>query len=102
LTQINEGLEDCLYMGNLDSLRDWGHARDYVEMLWRMLQQDSPEDFVIGTGTDLSIWELAEAVVHATSYRGSIAGISVNPTALRRSGWIQVGSKQWAGDLLSL
>jgi len=53
LARINEGLEDCLYMGNIDSLRDWGHARDYVEMQWRMLQQEGPpEDFVIATGTE--------------------------------------------------
>ena len=44
MARINEGLEDCLYMGNLDSLRDWGHARDYVEMQWRMLQQDGPPE----------------------------------------------------------
>ncbi len=50
LTRINEGLESCLYMGNLDAKRDWGHAKDYVEMQWLMLQQDQPEDFVISTG----------------------------------------------------
>ena len=49
LCRIDTGLETCLYMGNLDSKRDWGHARDYVEMQWRMLQQDHPEDFVIAT-----------------------------------------------------
>ena len=48
LSRIAVGLDECLYMGNLDSLRDWGHARDYVEMQWRMLQQEGqPEDFVI-------------------------------------------------------
>jgi len=50
LSNISQGLEECLYMGNMDSLRDWGHARDYVEMQWLMLQQDKPEDFVIATG----------------------------------------------------
>ena len=50
LTRINEGLESCLYMGNLDAKRDWGHAKDYVEMQWLMLQQHQPEDFVIATG----------------------------------------------------
>ena len=50
LARIDAGLEECLFMGNLDALRDWGHARDYVEMQWRMLQQDKPEDFVIATG----------------------------------------------------
>ncbi len=50
LTRINEGLQSCLYMGNLDSKRDWGHAQDYVKMQWLMLQQEKPEDFVIATG----------------------------------------------------
>ena len=50
LSRINEGLDNCLYMGNLDSKRDWGHAKDYVEMQWMMLQQEEPEDFVIATG----------------------------------------------------
>ena len=45
LSNIALGLEDCLYMGNIDSLRDWGHAKDYVRMQWMMLQQDNPEDF---------------------------------------------------------
>jgi GDPmannose 4,6-dehydratase len=55
LARIHEGLEDCLYMGNLDSLRDWGHARDYVQMQWLMLQQDEPDDFVIATGRQESV-----------------------------------------------
>jgi GDPmannose 4,6-dehydratase len=55
LARIHEGLDEFLYMGNLDSLRDWGHARDYVEMQWRMLQQDQPEDFVIATGRQESV-----------------------------------------------
>ena len=50
LCNIAQGLEDCLYLGNMDSRRDWGHARDYVRMQWMMLQQDQPEDFVIATG----------------------------------------------------
>lgn len=55
LANISQGLEPCLYMGNLDALRDWGHAKDYVRMQWLMLQQDSPEDFVIATGTQYSV-----------------------------------------------
>ncbi len=55
LTNIAQGLQDMLYMGNIDSLRDWGHARDYVRMQWMMLQQDSPEDFVIATGVQHSV-----------------------------------------------
>ena len=55
LANISQGLEDCLYMGNLDALRDWGHAKDYVRMQWMMLQQDKPEDFVIATGVQYSV-----------------------------------------------
>ena len=62
LARIDAGLEDCLYMGNLDSLRDWGHARDYVELQWRMLQQEGPpEDFVIATGRQESVRRFHEA-----------------------------------------
>ncbi|WP_028239242.1 GDP-mannose 4,6-dehydratase, partial [Stutzerimonas azotifigens] len=57
LANIAQGLEPCLYMGNLDSLRDWGHARDYVRMQWMMLQQEQPEDFVIATGVQYSVRE---------------------------------------------
>ncbi len=65
LANIAQGLETCLYMGNIDSLRDWGHAKDYVRMQWMMLQQDHPEDFVIATGVQYSvrqfiIWSAAE------------------------------------------
>ena len=55
LSNIGQGLERCLYMGNMDALRDWGHAKDYVRMQWMMLQQDKPEDFVIATGTQFSV-----------------------------------------------
>lgn len=55
LSNIAQGLDDCLYMGNLDALRDWGHAKDYVRMQWMMLQQDHPQDFVIATGTQYSV-----------------------------------------------
>jgi GDPmannose 4,6-dehydratase len=54
------GLQDCLYLGNLSSLRDWGHARDYVEMQWLMLQQDQPDDFVIATGVQYSVRQFVE------------------------------------------
>jgi len=55
LANISQGLEKCLYMGNMDALRDWGHAKDYVRMQWMMLQQDAPEDFVIATGVQYSV-----------------------------------------------
>ena len=65
LANIAQGLEECLYMGNLDALRDWGHAEDYVRMQWMMLQQEQPEDFVIATGVQYSVrqfidWSAAE------------------------------------------
>jgi GDPmannose 4,6-dehydratase len=55
LANIAQGLEECLYMGNIDALRDWGHAKDYVRMQWMMLQQDAPQDFVIATGVQKSV-----------------------------------------------
>ena len=64
--RISQGLQDCLYLGNLDSLRDWGYAKDYVECMWLILQQDKPEDFVIATGVQHSVREFTElAFKHA-------------------------------------
>ncbi len=60
LANIAQGLEQCLYMGNMDALRDWGHAKDYVRMQWMMLQQELPEDFVIATGVQYSVREFIE------------------------------------------
>lgn len=70
LARIKLGMQDCLYLGNLDAKRDWGHARDYVEAMWLMLQQETPEDFVIATGKQFSVrhfvelaaWELGISV----------------------------------------
>ena len=75
LANIAQGLEDCLYMGNMNALRDWGHAKDYVKMQWLMLQQDGPEDFVIATGQQYSVrdfvrWSAAELGV-VLEFRGS-------------------------------
>jgi GDPmannose 4,6-dehydratase len=60
LANIAQGLEKCLYMGNIDALRDWGHAKDYVRMQWMMLQQDKPDDFVIATGVQYSVRQFIE------------------------------------------
>jgi GDPmannose 4,6-dehydratase len=57
ITNISQGLEKCLFLGNMDALRDWGHAKDYVRMQWMMLQQDTPDDFVIATGKQISVRE---------------------------------------------
>jgi len=64
LARIKLGLQDCLYLGNLDAKRDWGHAKDYVEMQWLMLQQEKPEDFVIATGKQYSVREFVERAAH--------------------------------------
>ncbi|HLT90465.1 MAG TPA: GDP-mannose 4,6-dehydratase [Woeseiaceae bacterium] len=65
LARIKLGLQDCLYLGNLNARRDWGHARDYVEMQWLMLQQDEPDDFVIATGVQYSVRQFVEATAAA-------------------------------------
>ena len=62
LCKISLGLEDCIYLGNLEALRDWGHAKDYVEVQWLMLQQEKPEDFVIATGKQISVRKFVEIV----------------------------------------
>jgi GDPmannose 4,6-dehydratase len=61
LSRIKLGLQDCLFLGNMDALRDWGHAKDYVEMQWLMLQQEQPEDFVIATGVQYSVRDFVDA-----------------------------------------
>ena len=74
LANISQGLEDCLYMGNIDALRDWGHAKDYVRMQWMMLQQKQAEDFVIATGVQYSVRQFinwtAEALCMSLSWQG--------------------------------
>ena len=62
--RIKQGLQDCLYLGNLSSLRDWGYAKDYVECMWLILQQDEPEDFVIATGVQHTVREFATLAFH--------------------------------------
>ena len=65
LANISQGLENCLYLGNIDALRDWGHAKDYVRAQWMMLQQDEPEDFVIATGVQYSVRQFIEWTTNA-------------------------------------
>lgn len=84
LSRIAAGLDDCLYMGNLDSLRDWGHARDYIEMQWLMLQQENPEDFVIATGIQESVRRFIEMTSRELGW-GGIAweGVDANEVGKR-------------------
>ena len=91
LARIDAGLDDCLYMGNLDSLRDWGHARDYVEMQWRMLQQDAPDDYVIATGRQESVRRFIELAAAELGW-GAIVweGEGVNEIGRRNTGEVVV------------
>ena len=74
MARIALGLQDCLYLGNLSALRDWGHARDYVEMQWLMLQQQQPEDFVIATGVQVSVREFVQRAAAELGITVSFSG----------------------------
>ena len=97
LARIHHGLDSCLYMGNLDSLRDWGHARDYVEMQWRMLQQETPEDFVIATGRQESVRRFIEI---AASFLGWSKDKSIKPIIWEGSGINEVGRRADTGEVI--
>lgn len=81
LANISQGLEACLYMGNIDSLRDWGHAKDYVRMQWMMLQQDEPEDFVIATGQQYSVREFITWSAQELGIELNFSGTGVDEVA---------------------
>lgn len=78
LTRIRLGLQDCVYLGNLDAKRDWGHARDYVEMQWLMLQQDKPDDFVIATGRQNSVRDFVNAAANELGFALQWEGAGLN------------------------
>jgi GDPmannose 4,6-dehydratase len=78
LARIKLGLQDCLYLGNLDAKRDWGHARDYVEMMWLMLQQEQAEDFVIATGHQHSVRDFVNAAAAEVGMKISWKGKGVD------------------------
>jgi GDPmannose 4,6-dehydratase len=86
LTRIKVGLEECLYLGNLDALRDWGHARDYVEMMWLMLQQEQPEDFVIATGQQYSVRDFVDAAARELGMHLTWQGEGVEEKAVDENG----------------
>jgi GDPmannose 4,6-dehydratase len=85
LANISQGLEDCLYMGNIDALRDWGHAKDYVRMQWMMLQQEKPEDFVIATGVQYSVRDFINKSAAALGMTLRWTGAGVEESAL----WVE-------------
>ena len=97
LARINEGLEDCIYLGNLNSLRDWGHARDYVEMQWRMLQQTKPKDYVIATGRQESVRRFVELSAHALGWNKNKKGPGI---IWQGKGLEEVGIRADTGEIV--
>jgi len=90
LARIKLGLQDCLYLGNLSARRDWGHARDYVEVQWLMLQQEQPEDFVIATGKQYSVRQFVDAAARELGIQITWAGKSVEETGTDQHGKVIV------------
>jgi len=82
LARIKLGLQDCLYLGNLNAMRDWGHARDFVEAQWLMLQQDKPEDFVIATGVQYSVRDFVNAAANELGMQIRWEGTGVEEVGL--------------------
>lgn len=85
LARVSLGLDDCLYLGNLDAMRDWGHAEDYVEMQWLMLQQDSPMDFVISTGQQYSVRQFLEWAANDLGFTIEFEGVGMHEIGVVRS-----------------
>ncbi|MBI2307933.1 MAG: GDP-mannose 4,6-dehydratase [Rhodocyclales bacterium] len=92
LSNIAQGLEPCLYMGNIDALRDWGHAKDYVRMQWLMLQQDEPEDFVIATGIQYSVRQFIEMAAQQLGFTVAWHGQGVDEVGIVD----QITTPEWA------
>ena len=86
LARIKLGLQDCLYLGNMDAKRDWGHAKDYVEMQWLMLQQEQPEDFVIATGIQYSVQDFVNAAAKELDLELHWKDEGINRHAVDRKG----------------
>lgn len=86
LAKIKLGMQDCLYLGNLNAKRDWGHARDYVEAMWLMLQQDTPKDYVIATGHQYSVKDFVNSAARCIDLNLNWTGSDKNETALNDDG----------------
>ena len=81
ISNIGQGLEDCLYLGNMDALRDWGHAKDYVRMQWMMLQQETANDYVIATGKQISVREFVSLAAKEAGIHLEFSGEGLNEIA---------------------
>jgi GDPmannose 4,6-dehydratase len=100
LSNIAQGLEECLYMGNMDALRDWGHAKDYVKMQWMMLQQDEPMDFVIATGQQYSVREFIRWTAEDLGVRLRFEGTGVDEKGVVESVSGDKGPALKSGDVI--
>ena len=100
LANISQGLESCLYMGNMDALRDWGHAKDYVRMQWMMLQQEKPEDFVIATGVQFSVRQFILWTAEELGITLTFKGSGVNEQGVVSSVDSKIAPSVKVGDVL--
>ncbi len=100
LANISQGIEDCLYLGNMDALRDWGHAKDYVRMQWMMLQQDQPDDFVIATGKQISVREFVSMSAQELGISLEFSGKGVDEIAIVSAIEGDIASGVEVGDVI--
>ena len=100
IANIAQGLDSCLYLGNLNALRDWGHAKDYVRMQWMMLQQDSAEDFVIATGKQISVREFVRMSAHEAGISLEFSGDGVDEIGTVLSVDSKLAPKVTVGDVI--
>jgi GDPmannose 4,6-dehydratase len=100
IANIAQGLESCLYLGNMDALRDWGHAKDYVRMQWLMLQQDHAEDFVIATGKQISVREFVRMSAREAGIEVEFSGTGVDEVATVVSANADTAPAVKAGDVI--
>jgi len=91
-------LDDCLYLGNLDAKRDWGHAKDYVEMQWLMLQQEKPEDYVIATGKQYSVRDFIECALEELGLAITWQGLGLDEVAVLAQ--VSADCKKNVGDVI--
>jgi len=100
IANISQGLEDCLYLGNMDALRDWGHAKDYVRMQWMMLQQDAPDDFVIATGKQISVREFVRMSAQNAGVEITFTGTGLDEIGTATAVSAEAGSTIKIGDVI--
>ncbi|MFQ3189272.1 MAG: GDPmannose 4,6-dehydratase [Paraglaciecola sp.] len=100
IANISQGLEKCVYLGNMDALRDWGHAKDYVRMQWMMLQQDNPEDFVIATGKQISVRDFVRMSAQNAGVELEFSGKGVNEIGTVTSADSELAPELKIGDVI--